>query len=117
MSASWLSAWEKLGFNKNPIVSACGTTSRNNPSRFGSISLVMLVIPLALPPGRLMLAVRPYLTGSLPMANTIGMLEVAAFAASADAAGRCDDGCRQPHQFVRHRRQLVVLAEREAIFD
>ena len=33
-----------------------------------------------------MLAVRPCLTGSLPIANTIGMVEVAAFAASADGS-------------------------------
>src|SRR6516164_2201045 len=33
------------------------------------------------------------------------------------SAGRRDHGYRQPHQFVRHRRQLIVLAKRETIFD
>ena len=39
-----------------------------------------------LPPGRLMLATRPTETGSLPFANTIGMVVVAAFAAWAQFA-------------------------------
>ena len=40
-------------------------------------------IPVALPPGRARLATRPSLTGSSPTPNTIGIVEVAAFAASA----------------------------------
>jgi hypothetical protein len=39
------------------------------------------MIPVTLPPGRLKLATRPCLTGSTPVAKTIGMVEVAAFAA------------------------------------
>ena len=38
--------------------------------------------PVALPPGRLRLATNPMSTGSLPIAKTIGMLDVAALAAS-----------------------------------
>ena len=41
--------------------------------------------PVALPPGRLRLATRPCATGSAPVPKTIGMLEVAALAASAPA--------------------------------
>jgi FlaG/FlaF family flagellin (archaellin) len=37
---------------------------------------------VALPPGRLRLATRPIATGSPPMAKTIGMVAVAALAAS-----------------------------------
>src|SRR5262249_742213 len=39
--------------------------------------------PVTLPPGRLRLATRPSLTGSLPLANTIGTVVVAALAARA----------------------------------
>ena len=41
------------------------------------------VTPVTLPPGRLRLATRPSWTGSLPISKTIGMVVVAAFAASA----------------------------------
>jgi hypothetical protein len=40
------------------------------------------LIPVALPPGRLRLATRPNATGSPPVAKTIGMVAVAALAAS-----------------------------------
>src|SRR5262245_25657459 len=39
-------------------------------------------MPVTLAPGRLRLATKPNLTGSLPIAMTIGMVAVAAFAAS-----------------------------------
>src|SRR5262249_6021864 len=39
--------------------------------------------PVALPPGWLKLDVKPWATGSPPMAKTIGMVDVAALAASA----------------------------------
>ena len=44
------------------------------------------VTPVRLPLGRLMLSTRPSATGSWPLANTTGMLVVAALAARADAA-------------------------------
>ena len=40
---------------------------------------------MTLPPGRLRLCTNPILTGSVPLVNTIGIVVVAAFAAS-DAA-------------------------------
>ena len=40
--------------------------------------------PVALPPGRLTLATSPSWTGSKPLANTMGMVVVAAFAATAE---------------------------------
>jgi len=40
--------------------------------------------PVALPPGRLRLATRPLMTGSLPVTNTIGTVVVAALAASVE---------------------------------
>ena len=44
--------------------------------------------PVMLPPGRLRLATRPSLTGSPPLAKTIGIVVVAALAASADGVVR-----------------------------
>jgi hypothetical protein len=43
--------------------------------------------PVALPPGRLRLLTKPAATGSVPTSNTIGMLALAAFAASAAFVG------------------------------
>jgi hypothetical protein len=52
--------------------------------RLGPSWLLMKDIPVTLPPGRLRLTTSPLSTGSLPLANTIGMLAVAALAASAE---------------------------------
>ena len=45
--------------------------------------IVQWVTPVMLPPGRLRLGTRPSWTGSPPVSKTIGMVVVAAFAASA----------------------------------
>ena len=47
----------------------------------------VLVTPVALPSGRLRLATRPISTGSPPLRNTIGMVEVAARAARMETFG------------------------------
>ena len=60
-----------------------GTNSCNNCSRFGAISTCALVTPVTLPPGRLSPATRPSRIGSEAISKTIGMVVVAAFAASA----------------------------------
>jgi hypothetical protein len=39
--------------------------------------LARKLTPVTLPPGRFMLATRPNFTGSAPIVNTIGMVEVA----------------------------------------
>ena len=54
------------------------------------------VAPVTFPPGRLRLTTSPVSTGSLPIANTIGMVAVAAFAASAAGIGLANstDTCR-----------------------
>src|SRR5262249_14204696 len=62
---------------------APGTSSCNSSSRLAPGSAVRKFTPVALPPGRPMLATRPRLTGSSPTPKTIGMVEVAAFAARA----------------------------------
>ena len=77
---------------------AGGTNSRSSSSRFAPSSRSSGVTPVMLPPGRVKLATRPSLTGSSGV-KTIGIVAVAAFAASAEgAAGRDDHGHLTPHQ-------------------
>src|SRR5262249_176890 len=64
---------------------ACGASSRNSPSRFAVSATLRVMTPVALPPGRLRLATRPSAMGSEPVPKTIGIIEVAALAASAPA--------------------------------
>ena len=65
------------------IVVALGTSWRSSSSRFAPNTLAKKTTPVTLPPGRLRLATRPSLTGSPPVAKTIGTVVVAALAASA----------------------------------
>src|SRR5262252_2355484 len=83
---SWSAAGGKSGLMSTPIRATPGTRSRNNPSRFGSIRLVNRVTPVTFPPGRLKLSTKPALTGSPPIPNTIGIVVVAAFAASPEGS-------------------------------
>ena len=68
-----------------PMIAALGTTSCNSSSRFGPSEEFNENTPVILPPGRLRLATRPPLTGSMsPMAKTIGSAVVSALAAKAE---------------------------------
>ena len=67
------------------MVLAAGTSWCSNSSRFAAIVLFSQVTPVRLPVGRLKLDTRPNLIGSPPPRNTIGMVAVAALAASGDA--------------------------------
>ena len=58
-----------------------GTTSRKSSSRLPAASDPWLDRPVTLPPGRAKLATRPLPTGSPAVANTIGITDVACFAA------------------------------------
>src|ERR1700689_3066971 len=69
-----------FGLTKAAKAVAPGTSSRSNPSRFGARSAEMIVIPVALPPGRERLEARPNPTGSPPITNTIGIVDVALLA-------------------------------------
>src|SRR5258708_2893508 len=71
------------GLVSKPITLALGTSSRSTPNRFAPSVLTINVTPVTLPPGRLRLETRPRSTGSAPVANTIGMVVVAALAATA----------------------------------
>ncbi len=68
-----------------PMMPAFGTSSCSSSSCFGLTSTLSEVTPVILPPGRLRLATNPSWTGSLANWKTIGIVVVAAFAASAAA--------------------------------
>ena len=64
----------------------CGNSSSKSPSRFGSISALTNVKPVAFPPGRPKLSTNPAATGSAAIPKTIGTSEVAFLAACAEAS-------------------------------
>src|ERR1700738_3179416 len=59
-----------------------GRASRTISSRFGPSAKLEAVTPVMLAPGRFRLATSPMVTGSAPVSNTIGIVLVAACAAS-----------------------------------
>ena len=61
---------------------ADGTNSCSNSNRFWPSWTANVVAPVRFPPGRLKLVTSPCSTGSLPVTNTIGIVEVAALAGS-----------------------------------
>ena len=63
---------------------AVGNTCSSNSSLLGPNSTPSEVIPVRLPPGRCRLLTSPAWTGSTPVTKTIGMVGVAAWAASAE---------------------------------
>ena len=73
------------GLTSTAMRAAAGTSSRSSSSRFAANSALRKLIPVTLPPGRARLATRPSLTGSSPTVKTIGIVVVAALAASAAA--------------------------------
>src|SRR5262249_54034172 len=106
------------GLSNTAIRSTLGTSSCSRPSRFASIWFVKKLTPVRLPPGRLRLATRPDLTGSAPIANTMGMVEVAAFIASAETsrAGK-DHGDFGSDEFGGKRWQSTDVAFRKNILN
>src|SRR5262245_19299228 len=73
------------GLPKLPMIAKrrrSGTTSRKSSSRLDAVSACWSDRPVTLPPGRAREATRPVPTGSPAVANTIGMTDVACFAAT-----------------------------------
>src|SRR5262245_54231427 len=62
---------------------AVGTNARRSSSRFAVNSALKKLMPVTFPPGRARLATSPSLTGSAPVRKAIGIVVVAALAASA----------------------------------
>src|SRR6516162_6991573 len=65
-----------FGLISRAISLACGTSSKSSSSRLGISSLMRMLKPVRLPPGRARLATRPSATGSAPTEKTIGIVEV-----------------------------------------
>src|SRR5262245_64442799 len=63
-----------------------GTTSRKSSRRFPAVSGASIESPVAFPPGRAKLAIKPAPTGSPDNANTIGMTDVARWTAGRTGA-------------------------------
>ena len=81
-------------------------------------SRIKKLTPVRLPLGRLRLATIPNLTGSLPLAKTIGVVEVDALAASAETAppvAKITAACRQTKSAASA--GTIVLTVRPAVFD
>ena len=100
-----------VGLTSTAMIVAVGTSSCSSSSRFGPTSTFKLVMPVMLPPGRLRLATSPILTGSAPTAKTIGIVAVAALAASCrrSTAGRYNHVHLTVNQFGRKLWQSLVL--------
>jgi hypothetical protein len=65
------------------ITRAFGSISHSRPNFLASRVDVAVIKPVMLPPGRLKLATKPDLTGSLLVLIRMGVVEVAALAANA----------------------------------
>src|SRR5262245_16409958 len=72
-----------VGLTSRPTTVAAGTSSCSSSSRFGCTSAFSDVTPVMLPPGRARLVTSPIATGSDATSKTIGIVVVAALAASA----------------------------------
>jgi hypothetical protein len=100
--------WDSLssglfGLTTRPIVAVCSISSR-----FGPTSAVKLVTPVRLPPGRARLGTSPTATGSPPAKNTIGIVVVAAFAASAAGVLLPQQSLSRDDQPVEDRRRRTL---------
>src|SRR5262249_3676247 len=72
-----------FGSRNTARIDASGTNAWSLPSTLACNGPTEKTTPVILPPGRLMLATSPTLTGSAPMTNTIGVVAVAALPACA----------------------------------
>src|SRR5262249_36550906 len=75
-----------VGLTSTATRTALGTSSRNSPSRLARTSEVKKLMPVALPPGRARLATKPCATGSPLTPKAIGIVAVAALAASVEGS-------------------------------
>ena len=95
-----------------------GTTSRKSSSRLPARSVCWIDRPVTLPPGRARLATRPVPTGSPATAKTIGMTDVACFAAMTGAVAiRDNDIDLQPDELGRDLGVALGASLRPAILD
>jgi hypothetical protein len=75
-----------VGLRRTAITVAVGTASCKISNRFGVTCTFKLVTPVMLPPGRFSVCTNPVAMGSAPISNTMGIVVVTDFAASAAGA-------------------------------
>src|SRR5262249_13503699 len=107
-----------LGLTSAAMTLALGTIWCNISTCFCTSSTPRLVTPVTLPPGRLRLATSPAATGSIADEKTIGIVVVAAFAASTEGvpAAAITATCRRTSSAASAGKPIVVTL-RPAIFD
>src|SRR5215469_7214092 len=79
-----VAAFALFGLISTAMTLAAGTSSCKSPSCFAGSGPAIRLNPVRLPPGRLRLGIRLPWTGSMPVMNTMGIVVVAALAASAE---------------------------------
>src|SRR6516164_1332972 len=98
---------------------APGTSSCNSARRLATTTAVRKFTPVALPPGRPMLATRPRLTGSSTTPKTIGMGRGSGFCRACAGRGARHGNYRNPtaDQIGYQFHHAIVLPVSPAIFD
>ena len=104
-----------IGHDRQPA-----KTGNNLAQKFEALagrSVCWIDRPVTLPPGRARLATRPVPTGSPASAKTIGMTDVACFAARTAGARRDNDIDLQPDELGRDLGEALAASLRPAILD
>src|SRR5215472_8423623 len=98
---------------------ASGTSSERSSNRLDVNSTNKMLTPVRLPPGLARLATKPSPTGSVPMTNTIGIVEVASFTRERcrGSACRCNQIDFAADEIRSHCRQPVIVSLSPMIFD
>src|SRR4029453_1109938 len=119
MSRRWGPTSGLVAFKRTATMAARGTNSWSSPSRFVSKAGDIVFTPVMLPPGRLKLATRPDLMGSSPTLKTMGMVDVAAFAACAEMVPpvAAITATWLPNQVGCKGLKFLVVAPRPAVFN
>src|SRR6516164_10839799 len=95
-----------------------GTASRSNSSRLLAVSGNRSDKPVTLPPGRARLATRPLPTGSPTATATIGIVDVACFAASCCLSSLREDGSYlEPNELRGDFAVALIASFRPAVLD
>src|SRR5262249_23732917 len=110
------SAFALFGLISTAMTLAAGTSSCKSPSCFAGSGPAIRLNPVRLPPGRLRLGIRLPWTGWMAVMNTMGIVGVAALAASAEGPSPATRTVTC-HQLRRHRRQAIVLTLGPEVLD
>src|SRR5262249_32756651 len=105
------------GFTRTAMRRAWGTSWCRSCNRLASNSLANILIPVRLPLGRARLVTRPSRVGSSPTRKTMGIVVVAALAATAAGPSAGDDHGSLPGQLARHLRQTIDSTFGPAVAD